>query len=179
MSSLQDQLLKAGLVDKQKAKQANTQKRKKSKMRRKGQAGEDEVKAEVEKVRAEKKAKDRQLNEEKQEELRQTELVAKIKQMLEQYCLKDIKGEIDYNFSHNGKVKKMSVDTRTQIALADGRLAICTQDDKYYLLTDKAAKKLANVDESVLVVLNDKVEQDTPDEDDPYAEYQIPDDLMW
>ena len=40
------------------------------------------------------------------------------------------------------------------------------------------AQKIAQRDPQVVVVLN-QYEPTPVDEDDPYADYQIPDDLMW
>lgn len=56
---------------------------------------------------------------------------------------------------------------------------MCGFDDVTYIVTSETAAKLATLDEKIILVQNDKVESDTPDEDDPYAGYEIPDDLMW
>jgi uncharacterized protein YaiL (DUF2058 family) len=49
---------------------------------------------------------------------------------------------------------------------------------EYELLPAAAAEKIMQRDASVIVLLN-RDERATVDEDDPYADYQIPDDLMW
>jgi uncharacterized protein len=48
----------------------------------------------------------------------------------------------------------------------------------YELLPAAAAEKIMQRDALVIVLLN-RNEQAAVDEDDPYASYQIPDDLMW
>ena len=63
MASLQDQLLKAGMVDSKKAKRLDKEKKKQAKLARKGQAEVvDEAKILVQKAQAEKAARDRALN---------------------------------------------------------------------------------------------------------------------
>ena len=59
-----------------------------------------------------------------------------------------------------------------------GRLAIVqAPDDSYQVLPTKVAHKIAERGD-VFVFIAEKTVQ-TVDEDDPYAAYQIPDDLMW
>jgi uncharacterized protein YaiL (DUF2058 family) len=183
MASLQDQLLKAGLTTKQKARQANSDKRKKSKQKRSGvaieQSLQEQVKQDLAKVTAEKAAKDKALNEEKKRQLEAKELQLRILQILQHHSIKGVDGEIAYNYTDNGKVKKLMVDDVTQKALINGRLAICGLNEKNYLVTSETSDKIASLDDTVILVSNDKVEDESVDEEDPYAEYQIPDDLMW
>ena len=182
MSSLQEQLLKAGLTTKQKAKQANSDKRKKNKQKRSGVAIEatlqEKVKQDLVKTKADKIAKDAALNEQKKQQLEAKELHQRILQILTHHNIRLTFGEIEYNYTQNGKIKKLVVDADIQRALINGRLAICGVDDKSYLVTKETADKLATLDPSVVLLSNDKV-ADEVDEDDPYADYQIPDDLMW
>ena len=50
--------------------------------------------------------------------------------------------------------------------------------DGYELLPAVAAEKIMQRDDAVIVLLNSNDKPEV-DEDDPYADYQIPDDLMW
>jgi len=183
MASLQDQLLKAGLTTKQKARQANTNQRKKNKQKRSGVAiGEslqEQVKQDLAKAQQEKLAKDTALNEEKKQQLANKENVLRIQQILEHHQVKNVNGETEYNFTFNSKIKKLFVDAVTHRALVSGRLAVCGLAQKSYIVTAETAEKLASLDPSVILVQNDKVESDVVEADDPYADYQIPDDMMW
>jgi len=49
----------------------------------------------------------------------------------------------------------------------------------YEVIPREAALKIQERDPRRIVQLNVLVESKTPEEDDPYAAYQIPDDLMW
>ena len=182
MASLQDQLLKAGLTTKQKARQANSDKRKKNKQKRSGAQVEaslqEQVKQDLVKQKEQKLAKDAALNAEKQEQLAAKELHQRILQILTHHQVKDIEGEVEYNYTFGAKVKKLLVNELTQKALINGRLSICGLDDVTYVVTKETADKVFTLDESVVLLSNDKVEESV-DEDDPYAAYQIPDDLMW
>ncbi|WNC69498.1 DUF2058 domain-containing protein [Thalassotalea nanhaiensis] len=183
MSSLQDQLLKAGLTTKQKTRQANSDKRKKNKQKRSGVAIEatlqEQVKQDLAKAQAEKAAKDNELNAQKKQQLAEKELQQRILQILEHHNIKGINGEVEYNYTDNGKVKKLYINDTTQKALVNGRLAICALSGVTYLVTNETAEKIATLDENVILLSNEKVDVDDIDEDDPYADYQIPDDLMW
>jgi uncharacterized protein YaiL (DUF2058 family) len=183
MASLQDQLLKAGLTTKQKARQANTSQRKSNKQKRSGVAiGEslqERVKQDLAKAQQEKSAKDSALNEEKQQQLAHKEKALRIQQILVHHHIKNVKGEAEYNYTFNSKIKKLFVNAVTHRALVNGRLAVCGLAEESYLVTAETAEKLATLDPSVILVQNDKVESDVVEADDPYADYQIPDDMMW
>lgn len=183
MASLQEQLLKAGLTTKQKARQANTDKRKKNKQKRSGvdvgTSMQDEVKQDLAQQQAEKQAKDAALNAEKQQALAAKEQHQRILQILQHHHIKGVDGENVYNYTFDKKVKKLYVDNVTQQALIKGRLALCGLDDVTYIVTGETADKLAELDETVVLLKHDKVDEQQVEEDDPYAQYQIPDDLMW
>ena len=54
--------------------------------------------------------------------------------------------------------------------------------EAYELVPAPVAAKIAMRDAALVVVLNQaqaKTNDQTADEEDPYANYQIPDDLMW
>lgn len=179
--SLQEQLKKSGLIDEKKAKQLNRAKHKEEKLARKGKnAAPDPRKAELEKVRSEKVAKDRQLNQEKNAQAQQKAIAAQIKQLIEMNIIaKD--GDQKFSFSQAGKIKHIWI-SQTQIEqLSHGTIAIVNQKssqaNQQVLVPMGVAEKIAQRDESAVVF---KADQTTvSQEDDPYADYQIPDDLTW
>ena len=183
MASLQDQLLKAGLTTKQKARQANTEKRKKNKQKKSGVKVEtslqEQVQQDLAKAKVEKQAKDAELNQQKKQALAEKEHHNRILQILEHHLVKGTDGEVEYNYTFQSKVKKLFVNEQTQQALINGRLALCGLADVTYIVTAETAEKLASIDETVVLMKNDRNVEEEVAEDDPYAEYQIPDDLMW
>ena len=182
MSSLQDQLLKAGLTTKHKARQANTDKRKKNKQKRSGQKVEvslqEQVQQDLKKTQQEKQSKDAALNAERKQALAEKEAGLRIKQILEHHQIAECQGEKEYKYSFDNKIKTAYLDEKTYNAIVNGRLALCGWLDQTYVVTAETAAKIATLNDTVILVQNDKVEQET-DEEDPYAEFQIPDDLMW
>ncbi len=183
MASLQEQLLKAGLTTKQKARQANSVKRKQNKQKRSGVdhgiSLQEQVQQDLVKDRSEKLAKDAALNQQKKQVLAVKEQLLRISQILEHHQLKNVSGEIEYNYNFENKIKKLFVDTSTHNALVNGRLALCGWENKTYIVTTETATKLAELDAKVVLVQNERVTSAGVNDNDPYADYQIPDDLMW
>jgi uncharacterized protein len=179
MSSLQDQLLKAGLVDAKKAKKNQKDKRKATKVQKKSkQDVVDENKLQAQKTRDEKAARDRELNAQRQAEAERKAIVAQIKQLIQMNVQSKGHGDIAYNFTDGKQIKKIYVNAAVQKLLTRGRLAIAKLGEGYELVPTPVADKIAERDDSFIVSVAE-VTADTVDEEDPYADYQIPDDLMW
>jgi len=179
--SLADQLLKAGLVDKKqvgKAKKERHEKRKKANKTK--QVMVDESKLAADQAKQEKLQKDKELNAQRKAEADQKALVAQIRQLIQVNQVDRSKGEVAYNFADDGKVKTIYVTEMLQKQLVKGNLAIVLLDEQYQLVPTGVADKIQQRDTSYVVLINDKTQQpDEVEEDDPYADFQIPDDLMW
>lgn len=178
MASLQDQLLKAGLADEKKAKAIRTEKRKKRKAQPKGAVQESEAEIRARKAREEKAERDRELNRQRQQEADRKAIQAQIRQLVDTNRLDRSRGETSYQFVHDKKIKKIFVDDTMVDQLSRGRLAIVFVNDSYEIVAEGVARKIMERDENAVVVLHDR-KSDDAGEDDPYAGYEIPDDLMW
>ena len=178
MASLKDQLLNAGLIDKKKAKQLKQELRKEAKVRQKGQVRLDDNKEQVKRNLVEKAERDRQLNKQQQEVVERKAIQAQISQLIKMNRIKRESGDIAYQFTDGTRIKKIYVTEQLQKDLVNGRLAIAKLGNEFELLPSSAAEKIRQRDPQVIVLLN-TYEVTGVDEDDPYAEYQIPDDLMW
>jgi uncharacterized protein YaiL (DUF2058 family) len=173
-NSLQEQLLKAGLVSEQQLKQTKTTKRK---QKRGGEpdAG-DAARREADKAAAAKQARDRELNRKRDEETRRkTELVA-IWQLIRDNRVPRNGADIAYNFSDGKALKRLYVSAAQQRDIVEGKLAIVRQDAFYEVVPGAVAERAAAHDASLVLVHNKSGMQD---EDDDYADYKVPDDLMW
>jgi uncharacterized protein YaiL (DUF2058 family) len=177
--SLQDQLLNAGLADKKKANKIKKDKQKSAKIQRRSKVEQvDETKLQVQQSRLEKIERDKQLNEERKALSEKKAIVAQVKQLIEVNRISRQGAEIDYNFTDQTKIKKILVDKVMLEQLSRGRLAIVELDNKYEVVPVVIADKIKQrLPERVIVSI--QVESDDVDEDDPYADYKIPDDLMW
>jgi hypothetical protein len=178
--SLQDQLLKAGLVDKKKAQKAQKVKHEQAKLKRKNKIETvDEARLAAQKAQAEKVERDRQLNLQRKQEAEQRAITAQIRQLIEMNRQEKGTGDITYNFTDGSKVTHIYVDERQQRQLGNGHLAIVRLDGHYEIVPSTVSEKIALRDESYLVYCNKGKAETVVDEDDPYAEFQVPDDLMW
>lgn len=178
--SLQDQLLKAGLANKKQAVKAKKAKNTKEKMQRKGAEVSDELRENVAKADAEKLARDRELNRQRNAEAERRAVKAQIVQLVDMNKI-ETRGDIDFNFTHEGKIKTLMLEAAQRKALTNGQLAIVkTVDAPFELVHATIARKIAERDKDVLIVLNEgSGAEEAEDLDDAYADYKIPDDLMW
>lgn len=176
--SLRDQLLKAGLVNEKQAKQVGKEKQKQKRLEHKGQVEKDESqKLAAQQAMAEKAARDQELNRQQQEKVEQKARAAQIKQLIEVSRLPKLTTEDYYNFVDDKKVKRLSVNKLMRDKLSRGSLAIVRHGGAYEVIPREAALKIQERDARRIVLLNTPTE--APDADDPYAAYQVPDDLMW
>ena len=178
MASLQEQFLKAGLVDKKKVKQANQEKSQQKKVeRRTGTQTVDEVRLAALETQRKNAERARELNAQRDAAATQKAIMAQIVQMVQQSRQSKGKGDIAYNFTHDNKIKRIYVSAAVQANLIAGRLVIVCQGENSELVPKVIADKIAERDPSLVVRVN-KTSAEI-DADDPYAAYQIPDDLMW
>ncbi len=179
MASLQDQLLKAGLVNKKKAKQAERNKQKVAKQKRQGEDVIDEAKVSAEATRHAKLTKDKELNDQIKAQANQKALQAQIKQLITGHAIDRKGADVDYNFTDGTKVKRIQVSDLLQHQLSRGMLAIAKIETSYFVLPGIVADKIRERDAQSIVYQADLEKTEQTSEDDPYADYQIPDDLMW
>ncbi|MBS4151082.1 DUF2058 domain-containing protein [Pseudomonadota bacterium DY0742] len=176
--SLRDQLLKAGLVNEKQAKQATKQQQKQQRLEKKGQVEKDNSRREAAlKAQAEKQARDQELNRQQQEKAEQKARAAQVKQLIERSRLPKLTTDDYYNFVDDKKVKRISVNNLMRDKLSSGSLAIVRHGGGYEIIPREAALKIQERDPRRVVLLNTRTEE--VDADDPYAAYQVPDDLMW
>lgn len=176
--SLQDQLLKAGLVDKKKANQIKKSKHKQARQKQKNRIGTaDETRLAAEQARKEKAERDRQLNKRHRAEAEHKAIAAQVRQLIELNRQSRDDGDLAYNFTDGSLVKTVYVTRDQQRQLGKGNLCIIKHGEQYELIPKAVAEKIQTRDGGIRLFCNRSEEK--PDEDDPYARYQVPDDLMW
>lgn len=177
-NSLQDQLLKAGLVSKQQAKQ-NRSSKKKTKKRQGGVDQEAQARKRALAEQQRKKAEqDRELNRKHAEEARARAQAEELRQLIHAHRLTREGADIAFNFTDGGKLKRLYVNAEQQKGLIAGRLAVVRQDTFFELVPKDIAERVAERNAALVLVLN-KPDETKADEEDEYADYQVPDDLMW
>ncbi|MBY0556294.1 MAG: DUF2058 domain-containing protein [Burkholderiaceae bacterium] len=178
MVSLQDQLLKAGLVNKTKVKLVNQDKSKQQKeQRRSGVQSVDEAKLAVQEAQRQQAERARELNAQRDAAAQQKAIYAQIVQMVQQNRQSHGKGDIAYHYTFGSKIERLYVSAEVQGHLVAGRLVIVVLNDVAELVPRVIADKIAERDAALVVRV--KQSSNVVDEDDPYAAFQIPDDLMW
>lgn len=178
-NSLFDQLKKSGLVDEDRAKKAKRTRHKQVKQQKGTQARPlDEGKLKVQQDHAEKAGRDRALNLQRKQAAEQKAIAAQIRQLIEMNRIQTDDGEIGFNFTDGNRVQRFYVTENQQDHLVRGRLAIVRLQDSYHLVPAGVAEKIKGRDPSCVMILN-LTQSGASDADDPYADFQVPDDLMW
>ncbi|MDU3076471.1 MAG: DUF2058 domain-containing protein [Mixta calida] len=175
--TLQEQMLKAGLVTSKKMEKVQrTAKKSRVQAREARAAVEENKKAQLE--------RDKQLNEQQKQAALSKAYKAQVKQLIEMNKIEIVKGTIRFNFIDGKLIKEMMVDKATQAQLISGRLAIArlaadnSDESTYAIIPASVADKIAQRDANS-IVLNSALSQEAQDEEDPYADFKVPDDLMW
>jgi uncharacterized protein YaiL (DUF2058 family) len=176
-NAFQDQFLKAGLVDEKKVKQAQKEQHR-AKKQGKHQPPVNTTREASARAKAEQVARDKELNRQRQEAAQQKALAAQVRQMILTSRLDREDGDSPYHFTDDGRVKQLYVTEAQRGQLGRGQLAIATLDGRYELIPKAVAEKIRQRDPARIILL---VEAATPADqpDDPYADFKVPDDLIW
>lgn len=178
---LQEQLLKAGLVKKSKVAEVA---REQNKARHaKGSSAASKIQLEAERTRAEKVERDRALAAQGKAQARVNELRAQARQIIEDRKVPRA-GESEYRFTADGVIRTLLVNDYLRRQLTSGALVIVRLDDRYELLPRPAAEKVRERDAGMIVLDHGQDTGTEPSatssEDDAYyAQFKVPDDLVW
>ena len=176
MSTLKDQLLKAGLVKKNEAKKAPKKKAPTQAKKDRNKVSEQTLR--TQRAMLDKAKKDKKLNEQRRIEAEAKARQAQIKQLVDASKLDRSEGETAYNFTHKKKVKTIYVTLEQQKQLSRDQAAIISlAGGSFEVVPKKAATKIAERDPGSVIA--SAVTESVNAADDPYADYQIPDDLVW
>lgn len=175
----QDQLLKAGVVTKQQVKKAQAESNKNKKQQHsKKEKPVDDNKLKLQQAAKEKAELDRELNKRKQEQAKQKATSVEIDQLITQNMVKrNDECDIVYNFEHRKKVNRVYVNPEMKQDIIEGKLGIARIDGRYELVPRKIAEKIQQRNDKRVVLFEQ--EEEILDENDPYAEFKVPDDLVW
>ncbi len=176
--SLQEQLLKAGLVSADRLKQMETEERKQRHQAKKSKAvaaAEAARKAEEAQQRqreiARKQEQDRRLNLEREAHKKQNENRARARQLLDSRRPKEADATIRYSFMEGRFIRYVWVSQQRQRQLATGHLGIVRNADNRYdypILPREAALKLAALFPEELLLLHPQ--SDSLEADDEWPE---------
>ena len=178
---LQEQLLKAGLVHKSKV--ADVAREQNKARHGKGPAAHSEIEREAERVRAEKVERDRALAAERKATARASELRAQARQIIEDRKVARA-GDSEYRFTDGASIRTVLVNEDLRKKLSCGALVIVRIDERYELLPRAAVDKVRERDASMIVLDHGQAagvepSATTSEDDAYYAQFKVPDDLVW
>jgi uncharacterized protein len=173
-TSLRDQLLAAGLVTQKQAKQAGQQQRPPS---RHQAAPAPEGKIAAQQAQLAKTARDRELNRRQQEKAAAKARRMQLRQLVEQSRLPSVESDDYFNFVDGTKLGRIAVDAELRERLIQGQVAIVRYGNHYALVPEAAVARIREHDERAVVPHN--VAPATSNEQDPYKDFVVPDDLRW
>lgn len=174
--SLRDQLLKAGLVTEKQVREATQKQAKQVVSRHKPQAPTQQQRA-AQRAQAEKAARDQELNRKKQEKAERKARAAEVNQLVEQHRVPKIESEDYFNFVDRNTIERIAVDAPTRAQLDAGTLLIVRYRGHYALVPAVDAERIRERDAAAVIAL--PAVSKTPDPDDPYKDFVVPDDLRW
>lgn len=175
--SLQEQLLNAGLTSKTKAHKVNTAKRKKVQQKQKNKIEVvDEVTLLAQKAKAKQLEKDKLLNAQAYEEAQKKQIAGQINQLINVNKLAKNDDGVAFNFTDNKKIRTIYISEALRESVVKGTAVIVKFVKTYEVVPAPIAGKIEVRDKSRVIYLADT---DTPKTDDEYAEFEVPDDLMW
>lgn len=178
---LQEQLLKAGLVKKSKVAEVA---REQNKARHsKAPPTPSEIQLEAERARAEKVERDRALAAEQKAQARMAELRAQARQIIQDRKVPR-SGESEYRFTVDGAIHTLLVNADLRRQLSGGTLVIVRLDQRFELLPRAAADKVRERDATMIVLdhgqgAGAEPAATTSEDDAYYAQFKVPDDLIW
>jgi uncharacterized protein YaiL (DUF2058 family) len=175
---LQEQLLKAGLVNKVKAAQVVREQAKRNKGKSPATPSVEQV--EAQRSQLAKAERDRALAAERNARVQANEARAQVRQIIAVHKIPR-EGELAYRFSDGERIRDVMVTEALRSQLASGTLAIARQDDTYELLPRAAADKVyARAPEMIVLDHGQLSTPETNNEDDEYyRQFEVPDDLIW
>ncbi len=178
---LQAQLLKAGLVNK--AKVAEVAREQNKARHGKSPADPSESQLAAERARIEKVERDRALEAERKALARSIELRAQARQIIADKKLPRT-GDSDYRFTVDGTIRSLPVNDEQRRKLATGAIVVVRHGDTFELLPRLAGDKVRERDATLIVLDHGQGQATEPStgnaEDDAYyAQFTVPDDLVW
>ncbi len=163
--SLQEQLLKAGVVDKKQVKKAEHEKKIQNKKKKKGGAPTtDSSKARLQQQLAEQAKQHQKLNAEQNQQRQRKADQAAAKQLIKSSQIPLEEGDEVYRYVAAGKIKQICVNQDIADKLSTGKLGLAMGDKDVVLIPAETVLKVIKRDENSILLYNDpaQVEDEYP-----------------
>jgi uncharacterized protein YaiL (DUF2058 family) len=182
-NSLRDQLLKAGLVTESQVKQADKVTKKagrkaRHQQKRSAKPPKTQIQQDIDQAQAAKAERDRKLNREQEIVKAKKAAKAQVSDLIKRHRQNAASADIRYYFQRGNHVKQVNVTTEQRADLLGRRLAVVTFQGGQHLVAMEIADKIGKIDPDAKIHRHEAKTQEA-DPNDPYAEFEVPDDLMW
>lgn len=181
--SLQEQLLEAGLVSRQKAQQNKQDKHKQGRRQRAGDAAAtaaaEEAKRLAKAAEEEKRVRDLERNRLRDERAQRRALTAEIEQIVTANRADRVPGDEIFQFVDGGKIKRVYVTPEVHAALTADRLVVVRLRRGYAVVEPGVGARIAERDAMAVVRDAGNASASAEEVDEYYAQFEIPDDLQW
>lgn len=181
-NSLRDQLIKAGLATQEDLKRAKAGDRKRHRQaKQQKRVGGEAPQTEAAKLAAEAAARERaraqELNRQRHAEAERLAAEAQARDMVvkNEIARQPSDKDVGFNFTHKGKIKQIYISPELHKQLVAGKLAVCRTRGRFRVVPAEIAQKVQPIAPYLVAYLSDGKEAEDPD----YADFPIPDDLMW
>jgi uncharacterized protein len=139
------------------------------------------------KALAAKNARDQELNRRQQEKAAAKARRAEVKQLIEQHRLPPVMSEEYFNFADGNRLARLAVTPALREQLIKGAVVIVRYEGHYAVVPESAVARIRERDEHAIVT-HEPSPTAAPatatatagaDQDDPYKDFVVPDDLVW
>jgi uncharacterized protein YaiL (DUF2058 family) len=120
----------------------------------------------------------RELNAQRDAAAAEKAVAAQIAQMVKTNRQSKGNGDAAYNFTIGTKIERIHVSDKVREHLVAGRLAIVSHGGGFELVPRVIADKIAERAPDIVVRVTKAAAPEVA-EDDPYADFKIPDDFTW
>jgi len=134
-------------------------------------------KVQANQAQAAKVARDQELNRRREDKAQRRARIAQIEQIIEQNRVPRLETDDHYSFLDGKKIRRMSVDAQRREQLTRGELVIVRYRGHYAVVPAAIGERIRERDATQVVPLMQP--KASPEPDDAYKEFVVPDDLMW
>jgi uncharacterized protein YaiL (DUF2058 family) len=158
--SIQEQLLKAGMVDKKQVKKVQHEKRVENKNKQKsGESSEKSAQHRLQQQQAEQVRQNQKLNTERNLLAQKKADQSAARQMIQTNKMMLEEGDVSYHYvTADGQIKRISVQQEVADKLAEGKLGLAMYDSEPVLLAAEIVLKVLSRDTSAILAYNDPAE---------------------
>ncbi|HHS99466.1 MAG TPA: DUF2058 domain-containing protein, partial [Thiomicrospira sp.] len=146
---------------------------------KKGQAVVSEAALLAAQAAEEKAKRDRKLNLERQQQQAKKAKLAELRQIIDTNKINDYDGDIVYHFADGKQVKTLNVNSKIHRGLVVETIRIVRFGGSYILISSEAAEKVEKRDKEALIKIPGNDDSISKEDQDYYAQFEIPDDLVW